>query len=244
MKDLILFACIVVAGFNAKAYMVYGDSARLGNGKAKVFADIDHRGNVRAVGFALSEKALEGLPEHNMLELTLKLPSILQIPPYNHMVINWEPHGHPPENVYNVPHFDFHFYFISEETRKSITCQGADAQVCTKQPDATELAEFYVPGDAVPQMGWHWADSRSPEFHGKPFTATFINGYYNGHMHFVEPMVTLDYLRKKENFNKEVSTPAVWPTAGYFPKAYSVYYDAKSKYHFITLNKLTKVMKL
>lgn len=243
MKELILLTCVVFAGFNAKAYMVYGDSARLGKGKAKVFADIDHHGHARAVGFALSEKALEGLPDET-LEINLKLPAILQIPPYNHMVINWEPHGHPPENIYNVPHFDFHFYFMSEEARKSITCQGADASICTKQPEFSEVAQYYTAGDVVPQMGWHWADTRSPEFHGKPFTATYIYGYYNGHMNFIEPMVTLDYFMKKENFSNDVSVPQVWPMAGYFPQAYSVRYDAKTKLYFVTLNKLTKVVKL
>lgn len=37
------------------------------------------------------------------------------------MGLNWEPSGHPTEGVYTIPHFDFHFYMISEEEVMNIT---------------------------------------------------------------------------------------------------------------------------
>ncbi len=40
------------------------------------------------------------------------------------MGLNWEPAGHPLEGVYTIPHFDFHFYLISQEEVINITGEG------------------------------------------------------------------------------------------------------------------------
>lgn len=50
------------------------------------------------------------------------------------MGLNWEPSGHPTEGVYTIPHFDFHFYMISEEEVMNIT--GAP---CRRLPGAMRL---------------------------------------------------------------------------------------------------------
>lgn len=239
MKKLFLLSLSFFAALKAQAFVVYGDSVSLGNGKARAYADIDRYGNPKSVGFAISEKALEGLPEHNETEYSLRLPSILQIFPYDHMAINWEPHGHTPDNIYGLPHFDFHFYFIPEALRKTITCTGNDFSVCMAHPDPSKIPAFYVPTpEGVPQMGWHWVDPRSPEFNGKPFTTTFLYGFYNANMIFAEPMMTRDFLLKKENFVKEIPGPQVWPGSGYYPKAYSLEYKADLKMYFISLRNL------
>ena len=51
-------------------------------------------------------------------------------------------------------------------------------------------------GAAVPDMGNHLIDSKSPELvtKGTIFTHTFIFGAYDGHVSFYEPMITRAYL--------------------------------------------------
>ena len=48
-------------------------------------------------------------------------------------------------------------------------------------------------GAAVPDMGNHLIDAKSPELvsQGQVFTHTFIFGAYDGHVIFYEPMITL-----------------------------------------------------
>ena len=121
-----------------------------------------------------------------------------------------------------------------------ITCTGDDRDVCLKTPDADELPPFYVPTpDGVPQMGWHWLDSRSPELNGALFTSTFIYGFYNGKNHFIEPMITRDFIMKKELFEMPISVPLKAGIPGYYPSSYSLKYDMDKKMYVVSLKNLT-----
>lgn len=236
MKELIIFCCILFAGLWAEAFIVQGEAVPIGQGQGRAFVDMDRNGQLRSVGIMLSEEAMQGLPEQDHGEYILRLPAILNVPPFNHMVVNWEPHGHIPEGVYNVPHFDFHFYFISEEARAAITCTGDNLAVCLTQPVPDRIPPYYVPTpDGVPQMGWHWIDPRSPEFNGQKFTSTYIYGFYDGKNHFVEPMVTREFLMQKPQFTQSVPVPKELSYKGYLPQSYAVTYDENCKQYFIIL---------
>ncbi|MEP6495442.1 MAG: hypothetical protein ABJF01_22335 [bacterium] len=39
---------------------------------------------------------------------------------FDHVVLDWNPAGHEPEHVYTLPHFDFHFYSVSEAEQMKI----------------------------------------------------------------------------------------------------------------------------
>ncbi|WP_373998141.1 DUF5602 domain-containing protein [Bdellovibrio bacteriovorus] len=242
MRGIFVFCGLFFLAIYAHGFIVYGDAVAMGEGTAKAFADIGEDGTPYSVGLALTDGALNALPQHEPGEYTLKLPSILNIPPYNHMVINWMPHGHEPDGIYNRPHFDFHFYFIDEATRKAITCMGADREICLKQPDPDKLPPFYVGGpEGVPQMGWHWVDMRSPEYNGKPFTTTYIYGYYDANLIFIEPMITREFLLKKKKFEQELMLPKTFTHLGYYPQKYSIHFDKTRAMHFITLKYLKEM---
>ena len=76
----------------------------------------------------LSEAALSGLPAEppatGEWEYQLSLPPEAAGSGYDHVTVDWNPHGHIPEGVYNVPHFDFHFYVIDSTARNAITAVG------------------------------------------------------------------------------------------------------------------------
>jgi hypothetical protein len=109
-----------------------------------------------------------------------------------------------------------------------------------KVSDKNLIAPDYqvVPDTAVNMMGVHAIDTTAPEFHGKPFTATFIYGYYKGKLIFLEPMITRAFLSGKPDVTLPVKTPAHYSSPGYYPAAYSVRYDANSKNFMIELQKL------
>ena len=66
-------------------------------------------------------------------------------------------------------------------------------------------------------MGAHWIDVTSSEFNGKPFTQTFIYGSYNGKVTFYEPMITLDFIKNNNNFERAIPQPAKVQKSGYYP---------------------------
>ncbi len=211
---------------------VDGPAVDVGNGTAQSF--VMQRGNVvTAVGIKVSDGALDGLPT-DLAQWDLAMPQGVSAAPWDHMMINWNPQGHPPVEIYGVPHFDFHFYTIPETEQMAIA--GG--------PDETPVDPRFVPQDyasqveSVPQMGVHWADTLSSEFHGTPFTRTFIYGFSQGDMVFVEPMVTLDFLRSHPDVSAHVKQPAAFQQPGAYPTSYRVHYDAEQHATVIELDSL------
>ena len=55
----------------------------------------------------------------------------------DHISIDFNPCGHPPFNVFTVPHYDVHIYKVDPEYRTCMTCvQPIGAPICDPSPDA------------------------------------------------------------------------------------------------------------
>jgi hypothetical protein len=209
-----------------------GPSVTVAGGTAHTYVMKSDTG-VTSLGIALDDKALAALPDTDAM-WELPLPATAAVAPWDHAVLNWNAHGHPPLNIYGIPHFDFHFYDISTSTQMAI--QGG--------PDMTPVAAQYVPADyesqvmAVPMMGVHWVDSLSAEYHGHTFDKTFIYGFSNGNLAFIEPMITLDYIRTHPSVSAPVKQPAAVQASGRYPASYSVRYDAAHQLTRVELDSL------
>ena len=171
---------IADAGATAR---IYGPAQNVGNGTVRTYVVLDKKdpNTPLEIGVAMSEAAMDNLPTAvpsndpmaNMHMYTLVLPA--QNPtPYKFVQFDWNPAGHEPAGVYDLPHFDFHFYTVPVATRDGIL--PTDPQYAAKAaryPDSTLRAPFYIDAAtpagipasaaAVPQMGLHWLDVRSPE---------------------------------------------------------------------------------
>ncbi len=171
----------------------------------------------------------------------MSLPKQVNVAPFDHIQLDWNPKGHEPANVYDKPHFDIHFYTITREQQAKITATGKDAAIAVKKPDAKFVPAGYIlpPIPALPRMGAHWIDPKSPEFNKEPFTNTFLYGTYNGKMAFWEPMITKAYLETKPDVRLPVAQPGTYEVPGYYPTHYSVRYDAQRKEYTIALEGLT-----
>ena len=169
------------AGWPAKVLTFSGESANVGSGTIRTWVTTDAHRKPLAIGIIMTEDALVRLGETDT-EYPLSLHTGVQIPPYTHFVLNWNPHGHIPAHIYDVPHFDFHFYLLTREERDKITATGDDLARTEKPlPLAfTPLDYFMAPGGSFPRMGAHWVDKETPELHEHPFTSTFVYGSYNG----------------------------------------------------------------
>jgi len=223
-----------------------GEAVSVGNGTAQTIVETDASGAPISVGISLTDSALEGLPTgvnpaSGMPEWDFVLPMPAGVDTgYDHAVIDWNPEGHPPPNVYTVPHFDFHFYTIPEADVHAIKFSGPD-DPAIEVSDTGLIPKDYqvIPDTAVPMMGVHAIDMTAPELHGTPFTATFIYGYNMGNLIFVEPMVTMELLKSGQDMSMPVKTPAHYSSAGYYPTSYGIQHDTAAKSFMVSLDGLS-----
>ena len=130
----------------AIADTLYGEPQKLGNGFARIFAELDAEGAPAVIGVTFDQGMLEGLPTmpntwsrcfdkngnggidphgecHGDYELEFALPQELAgSTPFAWVSVNWNPMGHmpPAPPVWAVPHYDFHFYIMPREAVRQI----------------------------------------------------------------------------------------------------------------------------
>lgn len=223
--------------------IIIGQEKALANGTAQSWVELDDEGLPMAVGVSFTEQAFNSLrtAQDDELSLHLMLPSNIADLPYDHVTLDWNPHGHPPEGIYTVPHFDAHFYLINDAQRDAITPTDPDfGMKAAKQPDSALIpAGYFLPApDAVPRMGTHWLHPASPELNGQPFSATFIFGFFDAQMVFVEPMFAASLLEAKPDFRAAIPQPQRYEVPGYYPTAYVIRYDADEQTYIIALTDL------
>jgi hypothetical protein len=225
----------IVKDKNSKITTYYGPAVTFGKGKAQAFISLSKDGKPFSMGIGLKEKAFEDLPtaNHGPGEHLVHFPKQIEATAFQFMTVGWLPDGHEPAGIYNVPHFDIHFYMISDAKRMTITpLEGLDPEI----PLAKYLPENYVQGPGrVPMMGNHWIDVTSPEFNGNPFTKTFIYGTFKQDVIFWEPMVTLEYFKSNPSGKVAIPQPEAYHIEGYYPTKYEVKYNNQRKEYQVIL---------
>jgi hypothetical protein len=252
---LVLSGCAPEA--SSKVAKVSGEPVQLGAGTVQAYADLNPDGSPIAIGLALSESSLATLPKDRGKNearcfdvngdgdldvhteclgdhpVTVSLLDILAKSPETHFKwigLDYNPLGHVPPGVYDLPHFDVHFYTASREDIRRIrpgTCgefvDCEDFQRGIKPVPAKYLPPDFVDVQAVvPDMGNHLIDVTSPELGDPPvrFTHTFIYGAYDGRITFYEPMITTEFLTSTPNVCVPIRQPQAWQVAGYYPTEY------------------------
>lgn len=251
---------------SARADHALGPQVPFGGGTAQTFITHDEQGAPTALGVILSAAALQNPPTHSTHQghvetiveggmtttafpVTLALPTGVEHAPFNHVSLGWNPQGHAPRAVYDRPHFDLHFYMVSEAEVNAIdTSDPAFERKAAKSKTlrADQIPARYVATpDAIPRMGVHWVDAAAPELNGQPFTTTILYGFWDGKMVFVEPMITAAYIESVRRMpgqavRLEVPQPKTFEMPGYYPTAYSIRYDGDHDAYVIALEGLRK----
>ncbi len=220
----------------------YGQKVNVGDGQAWTYIKVDEQNTPVSLGIQFDETALQNLPTGSMFadEFMLRLPTEVSVAPFNHVTLDWNEHGHPPMQIYDLAHFDIHFYFLSEDQRDQI---GPLDTLEFQKPIAPEFLppNYLETPDGVPRMGTHMIDLESPEIAGTGiFTHTFIFGKYDAKINFFEPMVTTDLLASKTEIENTIRHPEQWQKSGYYPDKYTIKFDASTKIYSITLENLVK----
>ncbi|MCK3684737.1 DUF5602 domain-containing protein [Maribellus sp. YY47] len=218
---------------NASMNTFYSSTEPVGNGVVRAFVTQNKAGDPLEVGINVSAKALEKLPSE-MMQYVLELPKGKGNHFYTHVLFDWNPMGHEPPGVYDLPHFDIHFYIIPNEDRMNIPPMAPP--YLDPAPDSAYIPPMHMELEGlVPGMGAHWVDLTSPELSGATFTRTFIWGSYGGEFIFWEPMITLDYLKTMPDEIIPIPQPQAYQNAGWYPTDYKISYSSVKKQYTISL---------
>jgi hypothetical protein len=225
----------------------YGEPQAVAAGTARSYLTMKE-GLPVEIGFELSEEALRSMPpgekwqpghEHKMTEYLLPLPAEAETSIVKVLELDWHPGGHEPPGVYDVPHFDFHFYTISLAERNAIDPADPDYMKKAEQVPSPDLLPAgcvtATPVTPIPRMGVHWVYGDAEELHGKPFTKTFIHGSWQGRMVFYEPMIAKAFLESKPDVTVQITAAKCYEPAGYHPTTYRIRYDDESHTYRVSL---------
>jgi hypothetical protein len=227
----------------------YGTPVVVGNGTVRSYVTYAG-GEAVEVGVAMSESVMSGLPKASgdhaeghldMHEFVLDMPAGNPTT-FKHVGFNWNPGGHEPPGIYDLPHFDFHFYMIPVADRLAmVPTDTADFNAKARNyPSPEFIPEGYIsPAPmGIPQMGVHWIDPKSPEFNGQQFSQTFIYGSWNGKFIFVEPMITKALIESRQTVTTPIGTAQNYGTAGRYPTSYTVRWNARAAQYEVALTGL------
>lgn len=247
----------------------YGPSqVEVGNGLVRSYIKLDTlTGIPLELGIEFQESVLSGLPPtlpfYPAGENVIEAPERASSTVFNLLTFTWVPGtstdpGHGPTGIYDLPHFDMHFYLNTREERQQIRPFDSPENLAKaiKSPPPGFLPANYKravnsqgnPIGVAPGDGSHWNDSTAPEFlqppapenqlfqffqsSGQPFTKSVQYGFYDGRMTLLEPMVTKAYLETKRNFSDPLSQPEKYFKTGYFPTTYDLDYQENRDFEY------------
>ena len=274
---LILTAFFMTGSIAARGETQNGGIQKLGKGTINTYADLGADGKPIAIGITFTRQALEGLPAKKSktgrcfdmdkdgrinpasecegdYELRLTMPDKLSGRsdiPFKWIGFNWNPEGHVPPKIYDLPHFDMHFYMVPQKEIDSIrvgpcklfiNCDDRKRALVPVKPKYVHADHISV-GATVSMMGNHLVNVKSQEFGKTPetkkkFTHTWIFGAYDGKITFYEPMITREYLLRKPNGCFNIKGPKAWQKTGYYPTRYCIRYHAGSDKYTVSFEGL------
>ena len=231
------------------------------------YATTDDGGNLSSLGVHIDGETLAGFGDDEVAA-HLHFPEEtadgddVDLHQFTFTGFHYNPAGHPPPEIYTVPHIDFHFYMMAEDDVQNIS----GGPLGEAPLPFIGLADYDLPEAQLPEgymfeehrfivkeMGEHLLDATAPEFQDEAFTHTYVYGVYDpsidpgnpdrietlqlqgecvdlpvygsdgeGKIHFVEPMVTTDFLRNDlaEEVAVDVATPEVFAEEDEYPTEY------------------------
>jgi len=249
---------------------VLGQSWSFGNGAVTTYAELAEDLVPSAIGMIYTKGALDGMPtthsdQHHCFdrdsngtvddntECFMSHEAVIPLPdavatrtdiPFKWVLFNWNPMGHIPPGIYDVPHFDVHFYiepianvFAIQDGPCGPEFVRCDQFERAKKPlPANYIHPDYKDVDAVaPAMGNHLIDLTGPEFNGGKWERNWIFGVYDGKITFYEEMLTLEYLKSQPNTCNPIKSPAAVGLSGFYPSKSCIRYDATNDEYTVSM---------
>ncbi len=232
--------------------LILGAEARLGDGVFTSYVELDEDGAPTAIGLVFPSEALNTLPtarsdEHRCHDLNgngaidpdaewlafhervIPLPSEVARRddiPFSWILLNWNPEGHLPPEIYTTPHFDVHYMMQPIEEvfaimpgpcgDEHVRCDPFGRAV-VPVPERYMHRDFQDVGAVVPAMGNHLVDLSGHECHGQDFDRAWTYGAYDGRITFWEEMVTRAFLLGRPDTCFDIKTPDAVAVSAYYP---------------------------
>lgn len=229
-----------------RTQLVIGDATVVQGNLIVTWARVRANGDIKQVGVTIPVALFDNQPTEagdgpaGAIASLVFPETVRETTYFNHFELQSEPDGHvaPPGSVNpdrnRVPHFDFHFYTVDEEIVWGIPATTAPPRPIPV-PDAL-LPEGYIqPGTSIAQMGRH-SSPLSALLDPNPLSTVMIAGFTvpGDQMHFIEPMVSREFLLERSDFTLPIPRPAEFGRTMRYPKEFTAEYDADSDvYHFI-----------
>lgn len=221
--------------------IIVGETMEIAGGTMATWARVNGGGKVIWVGLTIPLSMAENMPPRGSgpagAVAVLDFPPVVQATTYfDHAEIHSSQAGHAAGGVdphrYEVPHFDFHFYGIPVADVWTIPPGLFFSEV-----PADGLPEGYLQPEpiSIPQMGRH-AVTFDEFVATDHWLLTMVAGFLPdaSSMHFIEPMITQEFLLSRSNTELPVPTPAVLGRATSFPTECVVHYDQDADaYHIV-----------
>ena len=220
----------------------------------RAFVTTNPSGKPTFVGVEIDAAALQNLPDGDGDLHTPERHLHLDVPesntPFTFAGMEWNADGHPPEGIYDTPHFDVHFYMLEHSVVEAIEEGPAMYDIPENQlPAGYERLPVIDTDDdgepdapvVDPQMGEHLVDPSGSEFDGE-FTHTHIWGAWDpdgdgrGELIFYEPMFTRELLlERRDEVGAEIGLPDAFPAEGWYPTEYVIRYLGNRDAYVVTL---------
>ena len=224
---------------------VAGESAVIAGGTVSTWARVNGGGKVIWVGLTFPLSLAENMPPPGAGPA--RAIAVLNFPPvvrqttyFNHFELHSQAHGHGTNPGYQTPdrnsepHVDLHFYSIP--VAQVLTIPFVPPSPALPNVPADRLPAGYAqPEFSVPQMGRHCAPLSEFTAIG-PLDLTMFVGFLPdaSYMHFIEPMISRDFLLERENFTLPIPEPVRLGRPTSYPTECVVHYDKDADaYHIV-----------
>ncbi len=234
--ELLKFDLKATNASEEKVNHFYGATRPFGKGVVRSVVTLDRNENPAAIGVIFSEKALL-FPGTEDINITLDLHPKARDMVVDHIDFGYHPHGHAGPG-FGVEHFDFHFYWITEEEKLNIPFIFDNGPAADLPPSQYWPDGYVYDPVTVPEMGRHWITEEQAA--SNDFDETFIYGSYNSQFTFYEPMITMEYL-KAGNFESSypITSLGGYAIPGYYANSYEINFDPVKKQYSVMLTNMS-----
>ncbi len=222
---LLIFTLLSHPNYSFAQTILYGDSAALGNGVVRTFVQLNATGHRERIGLSMTDGVMNNLDTIlRTFVLALPAPVVADDTTFNHVFFTWNPIGHGPPGIFELPHFDFHFVTVTVAERQSVI-PGIDPVYYPQEFVPIDYLRDNFPPGVVPFRGLHWADS-SLHTTNANFKNVLIYNTYRGKLFAFEPMITRAYLLTNPDTIIAIKQAHYYRRTGDYPQNYSINHNA------------------
>lgn len=213
-----------------------GPEIAVGNGLVHSWISLDSYKKPIEIGIELTSGTFENLPDKSDFKKPVNIPLpkyALEATAFNHIGLNWSPENFSTIEGFKEAHFDVHFYLISESKRLSIPewSEETDPKFSNYPP------KYAMPFDYSPiikrsgsfaTIGRYWLSDT--QMGASLNNHTIAMGTFDGSLVFIDPVVTLNFLKSEKKVNDSFSQAVNNPLNNLLPREYNIYTNAKGNY--------------